>query len=102
MTYGYTSGYSNVYFSYGVVVYGSGWYYPPYYYYPYYYYRPYSYGGGSFYNPHTRELTAMQVGLMGLMGEWDMRPPITRPQGTYARGAAAYGPYGANRWVQAL
>ena len=33
VTYGYTTGYSNVYVSYGVVVYGSGWYYPPYWYY---------------------------------------------------------------------
>ena len=71
---GYTSGYYGSYVSYGVVVYGSGWYYPPYYYYnPYYYnypiYYPYphSYGAGAWYNPNT---------------------------GTYGRGARAYGPYG--------
>ena len=66
VTYGYTSGYSNVYVSYGVVAYGSGWYYPPYWRYPYYYYYPYSYGGSRFYNPHT---------------------------GTYGNAGWAYGPY---------
>jgi hypothetical protein len=100
VTYGYTSGYSNVYFSYGVVVYGSGWYYPPYYYYPFYYYRPYSYGGGSFYNPNTGTYgnAGWAYGPYGGVGYATAYNPTT---GTYARGAAAYGPYGANRWVQA-
>ena len=57
---GYTSGYYGTHVSYGVVVYGSGWYYPPYYGYgyyygyPYYYYPyPYSYGASTWYNPNT-------------------------------------------------
>jgi len=74
---GYTRGYTGIYVSNGVVVYGTGYYYPPYVYYsPYYTYPvyrsyPYSYGVGAYYNPHT---------------------------GTYGRGGAAYGPYGAAGW----
>ena len=55
------------------VVYGSGYYYPPYYWYgpypyPIYYPYPYTYGVGAVYNPYT---------------------------GGYAVGGAVYGPYGA-------
>lgn len=71
VTYSYTSGYSNVYFYFGVAVWGSGWYYPPYSYYyggyPYYYHYPITYGSGSFYNPRT---------------------------GAYGSVGRAYGPYG--------
>jgi hypothetical protein len=70
VTTGYDSGYVNVYMSYGVAMYGTGWYYPPYYYYgyyPYYYWYPRSYGAGAWYNPAT---------------------------GNYGRGQVAYGPYG--------
>lgn len=58
-----TSGYDGMYVSRGVVVWGTGYYYPPYVYYdpfhpwspyyPIYYPYPYSYGGGSWYNPRT-------------------------------------------------
>lgn len=72
---GYTSGYHHSYVSFGVVVYGSGYYYGPNYYDPFYYgwppyyYHgyPYSYGSASFYNPVT---------------------------GTYGHGHFSYGPYG--------
>ena len=70
VTTGYDSGYANVYVSYGVTMYGTGWYYPPYYYYgryPYYYWYPRSYGAAAWYNPAT---------------------------GNYGRGQVAYGPYG--------
>jgi len=70
VTTGYDSGYANVYTSYGVTMYGTGWYYPPYYYYgyyPYYYWYPRSYGAGAWYNPAT---------------------------GNYGRARVAYGPYG--------
>lgn len=70
VTTGYDSGYSNVYMSFGVAMYGTGWYYPPYYYYgryPYYYWYPRSYGSAAWYNPAT---------------------------GNYGRGQAVYGPYG--------
>jgi hypothetical protein len=70
VTYGYTSGYTMGYVSAGVVVYGTGWYYPPVIipgpipiYYPY----PYSYSGAVYYNAAT---------------------------GAWARGGAIYGPYG--------
>jgi hypothetical protein len=54
VVYSYPPSYdSNVWVSFGMVWYGTGWYYPPYYgggyWYPYY---P-SYGGGSWYNPST-------------------------------------------------
>lgn len=74
VTVGYTAGYHNMYYSYGVVMYGTGYYYDPYWYsYPYYPYYPIyypyypSYGVAAYYNPYT---------------------------GTYGRGAYAYGPYG--------
>jgi hypothetical protein len=59
---GYTSGYFGVTVAFGVAMYGSGWYYPPYYghypyygypHYPYYYPYPYSYGASAWYNPNT-------------------------------------------------
>ncbi len=69
---GYTSGYFGVHVSYGVAMYGSGWYYPPYYGYPgygypFYYPYPHSYGASSWYNPNT---------------------------GMYGRSGSVYGPYG--------
>jgi hypothetical protein len=73
VTYGYTSGYSGVYVGFGVAMWGTGYYYPPYYaygYYPYpvyWAYPYYTYGASAWYNPAT---------------------------GTYGRGSAVYGPYG--------
>ena len=67
---GYTSGYVGVNVAFGVAMYGSGWYYPPYYgypRYPFYYPYPYSYGASAWYNPNT---------------------------GMYGRSGSAYGPYG--------
>ena len=72
VTVGYTSGYGGMYIGFGTVMWGTGYYYPPYwgvgYGYPAYWRPPYySYGAGSWYNPHT---------------------------GTYGRGASAHGPWG--------
>src|SRR5262249_21631913 len=70
VTYVYTSGYTMSYVSSGVVVYGTGFYYPPYFYpapVPIYYPYPYSYSGAVYYNSAT---------------------------GAWARGGAIYGPYG--------
>lgn len=50
---GYTPGYLGVYPMYGSVVYGTGWYYPPYIGPVYYYPRPYTYGFHVTYNPWT-------------------------------------------------
>ena len=107
VTYGYTIGYSNVYVSYGVVVYGSGWYYPPYWYYdpfyypyPIYYHYPYSYGGSSFYNPHTGTYgnAGWAYGPYGGVGYGTAYNPAT---GAYARGSAAYGPNQGRGWIEA-
>ncbi len=73
VTYGYTAGYTGVYIGYGVAMWGTGYYYPPYYaygYYPYPVYWPasyYTYGASAWYNPAI---------------------------GAYGRGSAVYGPYG--------
>src|SRR4029077_5819779 len=71
VTFGFTSGYLLGYVSYGVLVYGTGYHYPPVIiagpipiYYPY----PYAYAGAVWYNPGT---------------------------GAWARGGTVYGPYGA-------
>ncbi|HET7261101.1 MAG TPA: hypothetical protein VFK60_04620 [Casimicrobiaceae bacterium] len=69
VTYGYTTGYTLGYVSAGVVVYGTGYYYPPYYYpapVPVFIPYPYSYSGATWYNPST---------------------------GAWARGGTIYGPY---------
>ena len=93
---GYTSGYYGTHVSYGVVVYGSGWYYPPYYGYgyyygyPYYYYPyPYSYGASTWYNPNTGAYgrSASVYGPYGGYGRGSAYNPKT---GTYARGEAVW------------
>ena len=94
VTYGYTPGYYGTYVSYGVVMYGTGWYYPPYYYYPgygypIYYPYPYSYGGSSWYNPETGAYgrTGVAYGPYGGYGRSAAYNPET---GGYARGAAIW------------
>lgn len=70
VTFGYTAGYTMGYVSAGVVVYGTGWYYPPYIFpapVPIFYPYPYSYAGAVYYNSAT---------------------------GAWARGGVVYGPYG--------
>jgi hypothetical protein len=70
VTFGYTSGYTMGYVSAGVVVYGTGYYYPPYIWpapIPIYYPYPYTFSGTTWYNPST---------------------------GAWARGGTVYGPYG--------
>jgi hypothetical protein len=93
VTYAYSSGYSNMYVSAGVVVYGSGWYYPPYYYYyggfPYYYYYPYSYGSSSYYNPRTGAYGSV-TRAYGPYGGWGYASGYNPRTGTYARAEAAY------------
>jgi hypothetical protein len=70
VTYGYTIGYEMGYVSSGVVVYGTGYYYPPVIWpapIPIYYPYPYTFTGTTWYNPNT---------------------------GSWARGGTVYGPYG--------
>ena len=106
VTFGYTSGYWGVYHGWGGVVYGTGWYWPPYYYYPPYYgypiYYPYpvTYGVSAWYNPNTGTYGrgAAVYGPYGGLGRGAAYNPKT---GTYARGGAAYGPYNARGWAEA-
>lgn len=102
---GYTSGYMGSYYSYGTVVWGTGWYYSPYYYYPpygypYYYSYPISYGSSSWYNPATgyygRGVTA--YGPYGGIGRGAAYNPKT---GTYLRGGAVWGDKSARGWARA-
>jgi hypothetical protein len=88
----------------GCVVWGSGYYYPPYVWYgggyPIYYPHYPSYGFGASYNPWTGAYTrgAVAYGPYGGAGVAQRYNPRT---GTYSRGAVAYGPYGARGAAQA-
>jgi hypothetical protein len=88
----------------GCVVWGSGYYYPPYVWrggaYPIYYPHYPSYGFGASYNPWTGAYSrgAVAYGPYGGAGVGQRYNPGT---GTYSRGAAAYGPYGARGAAQA-
>lgn len=95
---GYTSGYVGTYVTSGVVVYGSGWYYPPYYgyypyygypYYPYYYPYPYSYGGSAWYNPNTG-MYGRSASVYGPYGGYGRAASYNPQTGTYARGEAVW------------
>jgi hypothetical protein len=93
VTTGYTGGYTGVYSTGTTIVYGTGWYYPPYVYYgayyPYYYYYPVSYGRGTWYNPQTGMYGGGEAiyGPYGGAGRAAMYNPQT---GTYARGRAVW------------
>ena len=88
VTYGYTSGYTMSYVVAGVVVYGTGYYYPPYIYpapIPIYYAYPYSYTGATYYNPAT--------------GAWAHGGAIYGPYGGVVKGGTAYNPT-TGAWAQ--
>lgn len=95
VTTGYTGGYVGTSVSFGVVMYGTGWYYPPYYYYPpygrypFYYPYPYSFGSSAWYNPSTGRYgrTASVYGPYGGYGRSASYNPST---GSYTRGAAVW------------
>jgi len=102
VTYGYTSGYTLGYVSAGVVVYGTGYYYPPYYYpapIPVFIPYPYSYAGGTWYNP-TTGAWARGGTIYGPYGGAATGGSYYNPNtGAYARGGAVYGPNGgADAW----
>ncbi len=95
---GYTSGYFGVHVSFGVVMYGSGWYYPSYYgyypyygypSYPYYYPYPYSYGGSAWYNPNTG-MYGRSGSVYGPYGGYGRAASYNPQTGTYARGSAVW------------
>jgi hypothetical protein len=90
--------YTGVMIGWGCMVWGSGYYYPPYYGfyggYPMYYGHYPTYGYGARYNPWTGAYSrgAVAYGPYGGAGVGARYNPRT---GTYSRGAAAYGPYGS-------
>src|SRR6185436_364637 len=98
VVYATAAAYTGMMVAWGCVVWGSGYYYPPYVgyggFYPYYYpYYP-TYGYHASYNPWTGAYSrgVVAYGPYGCAGVGARYNPRT---GTYARGAAAYGPYGA-------
>ena len=100
VTFAALAGYTGMMIGWGVAMWGTGWYYPPFIwgggFYPY---MP-TYGMGAWYNPHTgtygRGVAA--YGPYGGAGGWSTYNPRT---GTYSRGAAAYGPYNSRAFAQA-
>lgn len=102
VTYGYTSGYMMGYVTAGVIVYGTGWYYPPYIYpgrIPIYYPYPYSYAGSVWYNSSTGAW-ARGGTVYGPYGGAVSRGTAYNPNtGAWAHGGAVYGPNGgAGAW----
>ncbi|MCC6196883.1 MAG: hypothetical protein IT518_20715 [Burkholderiales bacterium] len=97
VTYGYTSGYTMSYVSSGVVVYGTGYYYPPYIFpapIPIYYPYPYSYAGATYYNSATGAW-AQGGAIYGPYGGAAKAGYGYNPTtGAWAQGGAIYGPYG--------
>jgi len=96
VTFGYTAGYTMAYVSYGVVVYGTGYYYPPYVYpapIPVFYPYPVTYGAATYYNPATGAWArggAVYGPYYGARGGTAYNPST----GAWARGGSVYGPYG--------
>jgi hypothetical protein len=88
ITFGFTAGYTLGYVSSGVLVYGTGYYYPPVIipgpvpiFYPY----PYTYAGSVWYNPST--------------GAWARGGTVYGPYGGVAKGGTAYNP-ATGAWAQ--
>ncbi len=100
VTYGYVAGYTGMYVGYGVAMWGTGYYYPPYYgwgYYPYPVYWPaayYTYGASAWYNPATGAY-ARGSAVYGPYGGYGRAAAYNPSTGRYSWGQAAWGPYGA-------
>ncbi len=96
---GYTPGYYGAYISGGVVVWGTGYYYPPYVAVgvaavPVYWGAPYyTYGASAWYNPATG-VYARGSAVYGPYGGYGAAAAYNPRTGTYAQGAAAWGPNG--------
>lgn len=93
VTYSATSGYSGVSVSFGVAMWGTGWYYPPYHYYggyyPVYYPYPHSYGSYAIYNSRTGAYGYGST-VAGPNGGLSRAATYNPNTGTYARGSAAW------------
>jgi hypothetical protein len=98
------AGYLGTMVAWGVPVWGTGWYYPPYYgwagSYPFYYSNFPTYGYSAWYNPWTGGY-GRSAGVYGPYGGAGVGARYNPRTGTYSRGAAAYGPYGARGVAQA-
>ncbi|HEY1342318.1 MAG TPA: hypothetical protein VGF59_32645 [Bryobacteraceae bacterium] len=100
VTYGYTAGYTGIYIGYGVAMWGTGYYYPPYYgwgYYPYPVYWPaayYTYGASAWYNPATGAYGRGSA-VYGPYGGYARGAAFNPATGRYSWGQTAWGPYGA-------
>jgi len=101
----YYPGYTSCYVSYGVVFWGTGYYYPPYWHYPphgypIYYPHPYTYGAHAWYHPATN--TYYRGGAAyGPYGGFGAGASYNATTGTYKRGYGAYGPSGGYKVGQA-
>jgi hypothetical protein len=100
VTFAYVAAYTGMMIGWGCVVWGSGWYYPPYRWYGGYYPYPHTYGMGAWYNPYTGAY-GRGYAAYGPYGGVGMGAAYNPRTGTYARGAAAYGPYGSRSYGQA-
>ena len=100
VTFAYMAAYTGMMIGYGCVMWGSGWYYPPYFYGGIYYPYPHTYGMGAWYNPYTGAY-GRGYGAYGPYGGVGMGAAYNPRTGTYARGATAYGPYGSRSYAQA-
>ncbi len=104
VTFVYVAAYTGLMIGWGCVMWGSGWYYPPYWgyggYRPFYYPYPHTYGMGAWYNPRTGAY-GRGYAAYGPYGGVGMGASYNPRTGTYARGAAAYGPYGSRSAGQA-
>ena len=109
VTSSYTAGYMGTFimgFALGsTVVYGTGYYYPPYFYpgfypYPVYYPYPYSYGIGAYYHPYTGAYSYNQVvyGPYASAGRTAWYNPTT---GAYGRAVTYQNAYGGSTYAQA-
>jgi hypothetical protein len=99
VTFAAAAGYTGMMMAWGCMVWGSGYYYPPYwgFYgggYPYYYGHFPTYGYSAWYNPWNGAY-GRSAGIYGPYGGAGVGARYNPRTGTYARGAAAYGPYGA-------
>ena len=100
VTFGYVAAYTGLMIGWGCVVWGSGWYYPPYRWYGGYYPYPHTYGMGAWYNPYTGGY-GRGYGAYGPYGGVGFGASYNPRTGTYARGATAYGPGGSRSYGQA-
>jgi hypothetical protein len=100
VVFAYMAMYTGMMIGYGCVMWGTGWYYPPYFYGGIYYPYPHTYGMGAWYNPYTGAY-GRGYGAYGPYGGVGYASAYNPRTGTYARAGAAYGPYGSRSYAQA-